>query len=360
MVAGFILAFSYMNYSLTTTSTAIVSNYSTVIERTAAQNATNSAIHYFLKKLAYDKKMARPKPYLLDVKLDQTTTTTSVQILKVSTSTPDTFVLCVQSAWGLPRTAKDGTAYKDTLKSYVTVTSSELAFPPITAAIRIFDQTASFNFSGSPTKVHGEDADTSGYTILGGQNIPAFMVSTTADSTRLKTALTKTGVISGAGNPSYVTEKPTQQFDINQYVSQISALAGQTLTTTTIKASTDLGTLSNPKITVLAPPPPANQSQNASVSISGNVTGAGILIVKADLKGSGNFTFKGLVIIIGSQQITFSSTGNTKIYGALLMSGNTAAYSSKGSGDIFYSSQALKIVKDKLSNGRILNIAWWE
>lgn len=360
MVAGFIFAFAFMNYTLTSTSTAIVSNYSTVIERTAAQNASNSATHYYLKKLVYDKTIAQAQPYVFAVKLNGTTTATSVQIQKVSTTSPDTFRVSTQTAWGLLRVAKNGKTYQDTLKSYVSVTINELKLPPILAAVRTMDSAATFNLSGSPTKVHGEDTDTSGYTAAGGKTLPAFTVTTGSDSSRLKAAATKTGILTGAGNPPFATEKQGQQYDINQYVSQISAIANQTLTSTTVTGSTNLGTLTNPQITVLAPPQPSNPNTNPSVTISGNVSGAGILIVKADLKGSGNFTFKGLVIIIGNQQMTFSSTGTTKIYGALIVSGKATTYSSKGSGDIYYSSQALSIVKNKLSNGKIINLAWWE
>jgi hypothetical protein len=356
IVAGFIFAFAYMNYSLTHTSTAIVNNYSSVLERTNAQNATSSALHYYIKKLADDQTLARSEPYTLALDFNGDQSSTDVTITKLTAAKPDTFKLTGKTHWGQSHADPDGVYHRDTVVSWVYVTPINFDLPPLTAAIRTFDSVATFSFAGSPTKVHGQDTDTTGILKVGGQTLPAFTVTNTDDSIRLVNSISKSGIITGLGNPPIRVGTPAQQFDVYQYVDLVTSMANQTLSETMITGSTaDLGTVTNPKITVLAPP-----GTSPEVKISGNVTGAGVLIVKADLWVSGTINFKGLVLVVGSRTIQFESTGTPQIFGALMIAGKLLDFVSKGNGDIYYSTQGLQIIKDRLNSGRMNTIAWWE
>jgi hypothetical protein len=356
IVAGFIVAFAYMNFSLTQTSTSIVNNYSTVLERTNAQNATSSALHYYLKKLADDQTIARSTPYTLTFDFNGDQSTTDVTITKLTTVKPDTFLVRGITPWGLSHAGSDGVIHRDTVVAWVFAAPIKFDLPPVSSAVRTFDSVATFSFAGNPTKVHGQDTDTTGVPKSGGQTLPAFTVTNNPDSVRLANAISHPDVITGLGNPPIRVATPGQAFDVYAYVDLLTTMANQTLTQTMITGSTaDLGTVTNPKITVLAPP-----GANPEVKISGNVTGAGVLVVKADLWVSGTINFKGLVLVVGTRTIQFESTGTPQIFGAMMIAGKLLDFVSKGNGDIYYSSQALQIIKDKLNSGRVNTLAWWE
>ena len=361
IVAGFIFAFAYMNYSLTNTSTAIVNNYSSAFERTAAQNATNSAIHFYIQKLADNTEdLPRTAPYTLTLNHNGDQSSTDVTITKLTTVKPDTFKLTGKTMWGPEHTGPDGVTHRDTITSWAIVSPIKFELPPFTAAVRTFDSVATFDFAGMPTKVHGQDTDTTGVAKVGGSALPAFTVTNAEDSLRLLSSITKAGVITGLGEPPVRVETPTQVFDIYAYVDLVTSMAHQTLVQTSITGSTaDLGTVSNPRITVLAPPI-STPGVNPEVKISGNITGAGVLVVKADLWVSGTINFKGLVLVVGTRTIQFESTGTPQIFGAMMIAGKLLDFVSKGNGDIYYSTQALQLIKNRLNSGRMSTIAWWE
>ncbi len=352
IVAGFIMAFGFMNYSMTNTGTSIVNNYTQSYQRTEAQNANFSGIQYYIKRLGDDQTtIPRTDPYALSMNINDDNVQTNVRVQKLTAVKPDTFKVTGTTHYGPDQ---------DSVTAWAYVTPIELEFPPIYGAVRTFDSVATFDFAGSPTKVHGQDTDTTGLPSESGITLPAFNASNAADSARLAAAISKPGIISGAGNPPISVAKEDQSFDVFKYVDQLTAMANQTLTETSITGSTaNLGTVTEPRITVLAPPQ-STPGDNPQVKISGSISGAGVLIVKADLWVSGTFDFKGLVLVVGNRTIEFEATGTPRIFGAMMVAGKLLDFVSKGNGDIYYSSQALKIIKDRMGTGQMKTICWWE
>lgn len=362
IISGFIVAFGFMNYSLTKTGTSVVDNYATAFERMGAVNASNSALQEILYKVANKiiVPTATPTNYPVTVNLDGNPLTANVSVAKINTVGSDTDRFYVETLWGKMHTNGTEAEHQDTLKSWVIAAPIKMELPTITSSVRTFDSVATFDFAGSPTKVHGQDTDTNGVVVAGGTTLPAFTVTNVADSVTLRAAISKPGIITGLGDPPIQVAKPGQEVDIDKVVSELSSMANQTITVTSVTGSTaDLGTVTNPKITVFSPPR-TSPTVNPEVRISGNVTGAGVLIVNADLWVSGTINFKGLVLVIGSRTITFEATGTPQIFGALMVSGKLLDFVSKGNGDIYYSKQALELVKNGLSSGRMSTIAWWE
>jgi hypothetical protein len=118
------------------------------------------------------------------------------------------------------------------------------------------------------------------------------------------------------------------------------------------------GTILLPKITHIT----------GNATLSGTLTGSGVLIVDGDLTLKGAFTFNGLVICLGDADINGGAGDIAKIYGSLLLRESTSSDSSDelrvgGNGNIRYSSVALKAVTDKWPNGfstKARIIAWNE
>lgn len=106
----------------------------------------------------------------------------------------------------------------------------------------------------------------------------------------------------------------------------------------TIYAGGNLGTRAAPVIMML----PSGLTQ-----ISGNISGAGILIIPGDatIKITGQFHYEGLVILEGNGVIDADSEatalGTAEIYGAMVCVGGGLDITASGTADIKYSSEAL-------------------
>jgi hypothetical protein len=76
------------------------------------------------------------------------------------------------------------------------------------------------------------------------------------------------------------------------------------------------------------------------VHLAGNGQGGGVLIIDGDLDCTGQFTWYGLVIVLGDMR--FSGGGSGKhIYGSVLVQGGVSDQTISGNADILYSSIAL-------------------
>jgi hypothetical protein len=92
------------------------------------------------------------------------------------------------------------------------------------------------------------------------------------------------------------------------------------------------GTVASPQITYF--------SGDTTIKASGDVSGAGLLIVDGALTMQGNIEFTGLIIVLGNTSIT-SVTGNATIYGALWTT--DLSLSVGGSAAVRYSTQAMEL-----------------
>lgn len=114
------------------------------------------------------------------------------------------------------------------------------------------------------------------------------------------------------------------------------------------------GTTAKPKIVYLkAQPDPTPDVFD--LQISGNSTGAGILIIEdGDLRLSGNFRWEGLVIITGQYAgVKYAGGGNQDLYGGIVVNQTQAVnpnteVDARGNAKVFYSCQAIKNVQQNL------------
>ena len=122
----------------------------------------------------------------------------------------------------------------------------------------------------------------------------------------------------------------------------------QTVTDNTINGNTTFGSPNLPVIVHVT----------SDVRINGSAKGYGMLIVDGDLDVSGNFTWEGIVVAKDDDSITWSGTGNSKVYGAVVLIGREegedddegdAEVSISGNSKIMYSSVAINRLADRLT-----------
>jgi Tfp pilus assembly protein PilX len=221
-------------------------------------------------------------------------------------------------------------------------------------------------FNGNSFGISGSDS-LPGLTEGTGSASPILGIATTATTeiTGPSGSLSSSqyGQVTGQGsNPSVST--PSTILNVDQLAQNLLALGVEGVDKQTLSPghySLGIwGTLLLPKITHIT----------GNATLSGTLTGSGVLIVDGDLTLKGAFTFNGLVICLGDADINGGAGDIAKIYGSLLLRERTSSDSSGsddlrvgGNGNIRYSSVALKAVTDKWPNGfstKARIIAWNE
>lgn len=200
-----------------------------------------------------------------------------------------------------------------------------------------------------------------------GPESPVPAIATTSDATTAEISPAYPALFTGMGpTPSIMT---TPKIDVNTIASQFmslphTTLAGGTGTNFNTVANVPdgaMGTLTSPQITVITGnvhfsglPSKPNCVPPDSANCKGENFGAGVLIVQGDLILSGNFTFAGLVIVLGG---TLSANphvrldGNAYIHGMLMLKESTVVDGSSyreldlgGHSKVQYSTQAIQMV----------------
>jgi hypothetical protein len=224
------------------------------------------------------------------------------------------------------------------------------------AAVGLDVQNVNFSIgtNGNKILIDGNNYDTSGQTKVGSGNVAGVEVLTKTDSVAVWAynkqidGAPDVGVNSNLNNPlAYVDEYIA---DADYHLTLTSPLNNST--------KLDFGSYNNPKIVYLD----AGSDSNNVMSIKGNITGWGILVLHGSVAFGGTITWKGLVIVYDETHLDFSaSTGNPTFIGALLMGGPPGSkFTTTGSALFRYSSQTLNTSKNigKLLAYHILD--WYE
>jgi len=96
---------------------------------------------------------------------------------------------------------------------------------------------------------------------------------------------------------------------LNQLVSDIAKVANQVVSGPASQGNINLGSASNPQITVV----------NGDLTLTGSNTGYGILVVTGNLTFSGNSGWRGVVLVIGQGSVLENGGGNNEYDGAVLV-----------------------------------------
>ncbi|TAK07414.1 hypothetical protein EPO44_04160, partial [bacterium] len=178
--------------------------------------------------------------------------------------------------------------------------------------------------------VDGNDTNLNNST---GPQSPVPAIATTSDATTAEISPAYPALFTGMGpTPSIMT---TPKIDVNTIASQFMSLPHTTLAGGTIPNVPEgvMGTLTSPQITVITGnvhfsglPSKPNCAPLGSANCKGENFGAGVLIVQGDLELTGNFTFAGLVIVLGgtvSANPHVRLDGNAYIHGMLMLKEST-------------------------------------
>src|SRR5438093_3535226 len=221
-------------------------------------------------------------------------------------------------------------------------------------------------FNGNSFGISGRDT-IPGLPAGSGLNSPIPGIATTYSGTTSEIvggSLTSTqyGQVTGQGsNPSVSTSSTI--LDVYQMAQNLIALGVEGVDKQTLGhgnySSGIWGTTLSPMITHIT----------GDATMTGSLTGWGVLIIDGDMKLRGGFTFNGLVICLGDADVNGGGAGDlAKVWGSVLIRASTSSDSSDelrvaGGGNVYYSSLTLKTVTDKWPNGFSTNariIAWNE
>src|SRR5205823_5889371 len=220
-------------------------------------------------------------------------------------------------------------------------------------------------FNGNSFGISGRDSNP-GQAEGSGSASPIAGIATTYSGTTTEIvggSLTSTqyGQVTGQGsNPSVSTSSTI--LDVYQLAQNLIALGVEGVDKQTLGhgnySSGPWGTSLSPMITHIT----------GNATLTGSLTGWGVIIVDGDMTLKGSFTFNGLVICLGDADINGGAGDTAKVYGSVLIRESTSNDSSDelrmgDNGSIRYSSQALQTVTDKWPNAFFTNakiVAWNE
>lgn len=216
-----------------------------------------------------------------------------------------------------------------------------------------------------------------------GSQSPVPGIATTSDATTAEINPGGSASVVGMGpSPSITT---TQNVDVNTITSSLVSLphttlawggSGSSFNTVSDVEEGSIGTLAAPQMTVItgnvhfSGGPPENCSPTGSANCTGRNFGAGVLIIQGDLQISGNFTFAGLVIVLGgtvSENPHVEISGNGYIHGMLMLKESTVVdgpsdreLKMSGNATVKYSTQALQMVNNNWGNALPAKLVSWK
>ncbi len=147
----------------------------------------------------------------------------------------------------------------------------------------------------------------------------------------------------GANAPSVTRDYWTNM------VEQLIAIATINITGGVIGGNNTIGTRVNPQVAILT----------GDTKITGNVDGAGILLVMADVEidTTGTFHYEGIVIFMGNNK--FNDKGTASIFGSVISLGASLDMKPQGSPQIMYSTEALANLQNLPLPPREMSLVYW-
>ena len=122
-----------------------------------------------------------------------------------------------------------------------------------------------------------------------------------------------------------------------------------------IPHGTDLGSLANPKITLIN----ADANENKKIIVNGD-EGAGILVINGNVKFSGNFKYKGIILCYKNTDLDFESTGTNEVIGGIIVAGKTVNFKLTGTMNVMYSREVINTVRNNLDSDGFTILSWYE
>jgi len=253
------------------------------------------------------------------------------------------------------RLVTEGSYADSTYTMRVTLFKTTAGFPTVKAAMAIRATPIDFTTKGPPV-VDGHNYNLAGTGTVGFGDVPGVATMTQSDRDMIATEPTI------YGSPPVVVDSSI--IDPLKYIDVFKSNADRRFDTPGTHgvgvSNPPWGTTAQPIITYCN----AGDNPAFDIKFSGNIDGCGILVVRGNVTFTGNFNFKGLVIVEGfSSTVSFSANGTPEILGGVIIAGTNAKIDLRGAGSngkVLYSSAALDKARNigKLKYYTILD--WFE
>jgi len=310
-----------------------------MFEQNQARLIANSGVEIYLEKLKADKSL-----------LDKTFTNNNLfgGTYDVSIQGPDTMIKVTSLA-----------TFQDvTHKTIVFAKADKIPFIPGPGAMYLTANTiSSFKKTGigGSVLIDGNNHDLNGNLLGDGIVTPGIAVDGDVQKDEVKNIIKANAidqVLGTGGLPSVVTVSNTT--DWNAYALQLVENPDIIIDTQSkIQTMNNWGTIADPKVTFVNGDIALNNSETAE--------GCGILVVNGNLSINGNFTYRGLIIAYKETNIEIKLNGNGKIYGGMVVAGNSIVIeSASGNFSTLYSKPAMDLVASLLKTNRFQIVSWWE
>ena len=326
VVLGFIVIFGTIRGNLDKTSEDSQLNSSLFTEAILARHVTNIAVNYIMS--IHSETGVTDQTFSDSHFLDGSYQATIESLGSDPTLDYDTLQISVTGQ------------YEDEMDTIrVQFISKSLLMPRITASVAVESDCTVFNFNGG-AQISGVDWLMDGSAPNpNGESLSGLTLSNDADSARLIAIL--------SGDSSWVQGDPVVEVntdsaivDLDELVAFYAGIADLSLVGGNYNTA-DWGTADNPMVVYV----------NGDVFFGGNSVGYGVLAINGSLSMGGNPSWHGLIIASGGESLVIdASFGSPTIYGALHIGASVTELTLTGSADIFYSSEAIDMVRIDLEN----------
>lgn len=337
-VVTLLFTLSIIGYNINRRADSAVKNYAGYYDETRARDIASSAAEIYIRKLAVNPSLRG---------------TSTIGSLLGGSATVN--IDSVVGVYDVGAGTNLDTLLMTTVGEYNDVTDTivnklypvPITIPPIEGAIGMSaGQSASVKISGN-AQTSGIDMNPDGTPVTPADSVPGITINSTVPSSNVSVSATASVTGNGTLNPdtARVTSLPNYTSFANEMIRLAKVYSGQTFSS----SSPPLGTPSAPQISYIT----------GNTTMSGTCSGYGILIINGNLTMSGQFTFQGLIIAYGQASISIQTTGQSTVYGAVVIAGSNTSYTQSGKSVVQYSKSVIKNVQ-QATVGRYLIEDWWE
>lgn len=332
IVLGMSIIVSFLILNLNANSKESLSTTVNMLENTQARLISNSGVEIFLEKLKADMSM-NGNTYYNNTLMGGT--------YDVNISGPDSLVTVRSTANFLGVTHT----------SIVQAQTDKLPLFPVPGAMYIAANSVTNVKINGNISVNGFDHDIDGNLLINGNILTGIAVDNPEDVNTIINSISGSAEIDGLGGIPSV-QAVTNAIDWEEYALDVISNPDIIINSNfDLGQCSNLGTVTQPKTTFI----------NGDILLNNNLEGCGILVINGNLRINGNFTYRGIIIAFEESEITTQLNGNGKVFGAMIIAGNTANLEiSNGNFECYYSQEALTTVGILLKARRFKILSWWE
>ncbi len=323
-VLGFIVIFGMVRQNINKTSESSALNSSVFTETVLARHVTNIAVNYIMS--IHSETGEDSAIYSSDNFLDGSYSASITSLGYDSTLDFDTLQISVT-----------GSYQDESHTARVQFISKSILVPRIRASIAVESDCTLFDFSGHPQIVGVDQLMDGSGENPNGTNLAGLTLSNPDDSVRFESVYSEPTWVQG--DPIVEVSNDTPLVDLTDLVAYYAQITDTTLYGGTYNEN--WGTEANPVVVY----------SDGNLTLGGNSVGYGVLAINGSFTMKGNPTWYGLIIASGGESLVIdASVGNPTIFGALHIGATVTQLELKGTANIFYSSEAIDMVRLDISN----------